>query len=677
MCALHRNIPNILIVDDRPEGLLTLEAVLGSENYNLVRANSGREALTRLAEQDFALIILDVQMPELDGFQTATLIKNQPKLHSIPIIFVTAISKDERFVDLGYNVGAVDYLFKPFEPRILQAKVSVFVELYRKNQQILEQAELLRQNDIKERNRQVAIRAAEIKAQFFASMSHDIRTPMNMIIGMIDLLSRTRLSEEQSNFVQMLNKASENLLSLVNNVLDLSKIESGRFEIEQSEFDLLETVETVLDIISPRAHSKGLEVIFKGNPDIPRVVLGDASRLKQILINLLGNAVKFTGSGEIILSIETKPISEKQIALAFFVRDTGIGIAQSQTDKIFDHFTQLKTKMRTTSEGSGLGLSICKRLAELMGGTISVDSTVGKGSTFCFRAPFGQVPTAEDHPKELKDVSLKGRRILIFDDNAALCLSLTKQLSEMGAIVASASTGDQAKELIGKEPKKFDLIFADIRVPGTLSGGLDVLRQFQDDSGLMNSIIMMLPTNHRHGDLELIKKTGIKNYIMKPVKVLDLKRVVARALNPKPAALRESAAEALNAPEKLKLIPLNVLVVDDSEDNRILVELYFKNTPFKYVMAESGFVALEKFKTQTFDLVLMDLQMPKMDGYDALRAIRKWESAQNRKKTPIVALTAYALKEEAEKSIAAGFTAHVTKPIRKDELIEVVLANSA
>jgi two-component system, sensor histidine kinase and response regulator len=664
---------SILIVDDRAEGLLTLEAVLKRPDYNIVRAASGREAFAKLKAEDFALILLDVQMPELDGFQTATLIKQDPTLRDVPIIFVTAISKEEKFVYLGYGVGAVDYVFKPFDPHILQSKVNVFVELYRKQKKIKQQAELIRQSERLEAERQIALKSAATRSEFFAGMSHDIRTPMNCIVGMADLLANSRLTEEQGNYVRILNRASENLLSLVNNILDLSKIESGQFEIDRSPFDLFETVESILDITSPRADAKGLEIILKVDSGTPRFVMGDSNRTKQILINLLGNAIKFTKAGEIVLSLKVSRESKDDVQVLFAVQDTGIGIAADQIAKVFDQFIQVKSDPKNKMEGSGLGLSICKRLSHLMGATIRVESVVGKGSTFFVDIPFGKCSTA-DAGDGIPSFNLAKKNIMVIDDSAGACLALRESLSRWGAKVSSAPNKDAALKLI-KSAKAantiFDFLFVDIRIPGVASGGLDILDSLKEHVSDLNSIVMMLPTNHRRGDLELIKASGVVNYIIKPVKPLILAELLGRNLFPQgpspPAQL-----------EKLtKLKPLRLLVVDDSEDNRYLIEAYFRDTPFQIEMAEDGKNGFEKFKTGDFDLVLMDLQMPIMDGYAALKAIRSWEAALSRPKTPVLALTAYALKEEAEKSIAAGFTAHITKPIRKKCLIDAVLGNAA
>jgi CheY-like chemotaxis protein/nitrogen-specific signal transduction histidine kinase len=659
---------NILLVDDRPDGLLALEAVLQRPDYELIRADSGREALRQLALREFALILLDVQMPELDGFQTAILIKQQDALKDVPIIFVTAISKDEKFVYSGYDVGAVDYIFKPFDPRVLQSKVAVFVDIFCKKREIQSQAEVIRFGEKRDNERKVALKAAQARSEFFSGMSHDIRTPMNCIIGMADLLSRSKLNEEQANYVAMLTKSSDNLLALVNNILDLSKIESGTFEIENRKIDLFDTIEAVVDMTSTRAQAKGLELILKVTEDVPRLILSDASRIKQILTNLIGNAIKFTSSGEVVLSVSRT--DNERCAIEFSVADSGIGIPKEQLNRIFDRFAQVPCGADVQREGSGLGLSICKRLCDLMGASIAVTSEVKKGSTFTVSIPWLKVKDAETENSHT--LELEGRTVLIIDDNAAVCLNLQERLAHWGAMVRVASDEQKVRQLIKHSEKKFDLIFADIRMPGKASGGFEIINRLGANAIDLKSVVMMLPTNHRVGDLELIKKAGIENYLIKPIKSDALVKVIETILR---APSEEPLIAETDAMIPLK--PLRLLVADDSEDNRFLIQAYFDNTPIIIELAEDGRIAVEKFKAGHYDLVLMDLQMPVMDGYAALKKIRTWESNTGQIKTPIIALTAYALKEEEEKSRAAGFNAHVTKPIRRDRLFEVVLGNVA
>jgi signal transduction histidine kinase len=402
---------NILLVDDRPENLLALEAILEPLGQNLVRAGSGDEALRRLLGQDFALILLDVQMPGINGFETARLIKARERSRSIPIIFLTAISKEEAYVFRGYEVGAVDYLFKPFNPDILRSKVSVFVDLHHKQSQLRRQEEALRESErremdlrhrthlleteaeaaakLNEANRLLQQRQAELERamtarnRFYASMSHELRTPINAIIGYNTLLLDSiygPLNEQQAHGIERTHKAAKHLLELVNDVLDLSKIEAGKFELSVQPTTFPGLIEDLFVTVRPMADEHGSELSLEHEGGSCTLET-DPRRVRQILLNLLSNAIKF-GKGKPIV-VTSAPQADGGIEIA--VRDHGDGIAQGDLPRVFDEFVQLAHSH--SGSGTGLGLPISKRLAALLGGALSVESTVGEGSVFRLRLP--------------------------------------------------------------------------------------------------------------------------------------------------------------------------------------------------------------------------------------------------------------------------------------------------
>lgn len=517
-----------------------------------------------------------------------------------------------------------------------------------------------------------ALAANRAKSEFLATMSHEIRTPLNAIIGSADLLWETTLTEEQAEYVGMFRRAGSTLLAVINDVLDLSKIEAGHLELDPIPFDLADLVEQTAQFVAHRAHEKDVELLCSVDPTLPSHVVGDPTRIRQILLNLLGNAAKFTAQGEIALGVEGDPHAAGGVALRFSVRDTGIGIPADKLASIFDSFTQADSSTTRKYGGTGLGLTISKRLAELMGGQLHVESRPSLGSTFTLSLTLPAAPEAPRAPTP--PVELRGMRALVVDDNEANRRILHEFLTGWGMQVRVAESGAAAiaaLEGATTAGQPYRLILLDCRMPEM--DGFQVAAILGRSTAVAEATIMMLTSDARGGDLARARALGLGSYLVKPVRKSELYQSVVAMLGRTVAAPPERPADPVTL-DHSEWRPLRILLVEDAEDNRRLIRSYLKHRPFRVDTAENGQEALQRYQEAKYDLVLMDVQMPVMDGYTATRAIRAWERVSGRAETPILALTANALQEDLARSQAAGCTAHVTKPIRKAALLETLEA---